>query len=83
MNIVLLEDGANREKATEPYRKTYGWSMEELEKQAVVGTAAEIIERVQTVADAGANYLITYFPRIAYDHTPMQRFAEEVAPHFR
>lgn len=83
LNIILLENGANREKATEPYRKTYGWSMEELEKQAVVGTAAEITERVQAVADAGANYLITYFPRIAYDHSLMQHFAEEVAPNFR
>jgi hypothetical protein len=52
-------------------------------KQAPVGTAAEITERVQTVADAGANYLIIYFPRIACDYTPMQRFAGEIAPNFR
>jgi F420-dependent oxidoreductase-like protein len=80
MNIVLLEDGADREQATAPIRKTYGWSMEELARQAVVGTADEVAARVRAAADAGANYIITYFPRLAYDLTPLQRFAEEVAP---
>lgn len=80
LNIVLLEDGADRQKATELSRKTYGWSLEELERQAVVGNAQEVAAKVQAVVDAGANYIITYFPRIAYDHTQMQRFATEVVP---
>lgn len=83
MNIVLLEDGADRETATEPYRATYGWSLEELEQQAVVGTAEEVAAKVQATVDAGANYIITYFPRIAYDHTMLQRFAGEVVPVIR
>lgn len=80
LNIVLLEDGADREKATELSRKTYGWSLEELERQAVVGNAQEVAAKVQAAVDAGADYIITYFPRIAYDHTPMQRFATEIVP---
>lgn len=83
MNILLLEDGADREKATEPYRKLYGWSQEELEKQAVVGNAEQVAARVQAVVDAGANYVITYFPRVAYDRTGMVRFAQEIAPTFQ
>ena len=80
VNIVLLADGADPEQATEAVRKTYGWSLEELKQQSIVGTAEEIAAKVQAAVDAGANYIITYFPRIAYDHTPMQRFAEEVVP---
>ena len=36
--------------------------------------------RLRAAVDAGANYIITYFPRIAYDHEPLQIFAEQVAP---
>lgn len=83
INIVLIDDGADRETATEHYRKTYGWSLEELEKQAVVGTAEEVTNKIQAAVDAGANYIITYFPRIAYDHSMMQRFATEIASRFQ
>lgn len=83
LNIVLLEDGAERERATEAVRKTYGWSLAQLEEQMVVGTAAEVTARVQAAVDAGADYILTYFPRVAYDHTPMQRFAAEVIPQIR
>ena len=31
---------------------------------------------------AGADYIITYFPRVAYDHTMLERFAAEVMPGF-
>lgn len=82
-NIVLLDDGADRETATAQYRKAYNWSLEELEKQAVVGTAQQVTDRIQQAVDAGANYIITYFPRIAYDQAMLQRFAEEVIPQFR
>lgn len=82
MNIVLLENNADRTTATEKVRATYGWDVEELEKQAVVGTAEQVAERIQATIDAGANYIITYFPRVAYDHTPMEQFAAEVAPRF-
>jgi len=83
MNIVLLDDDADAESATERIRATYGWTMAQLRQQAVVGTADEVAARVQAVVDAGANYIITYFPRVAYDHAMMRRFASEVAPRFR
>jgi F420-dependent oxidoreductase-like protein len=81
-NVVLLEDGADPEAATEKIRATYGWTLEQARQQAVVGTADEIAGRIQAAIDAGANYIITYFPRVAYDHAVMQRFAREIMPRF-
>jgi alkanesulfonate monooxygenase SsuD/methylene tetrahydromethanopterin reductase-like flavin-dependent oxidoreductase (luciferase family) len=82
MNIVLLEDDTNLEATTEQVRKTYGWTMEQLHQNAVVGTSDQVAARVQAAVDAGADYFITYFPRVAYDHSAMQRFAREVMPRF-
>ena len=42
----------------------------------------EVSERIQSLIDAGIEYVIAYIPRVAYDHTPMLRFAREVLPQF-
>jgi hypothetical protein len=42
----------------------------------------EISERIQILIDVGIEYVIVYIPRVAYDHTPMLRFAREVLPRF-
>jgi len=42
----------------------------------------EISERIQRLIDVGIEYVIVYVPRVAYDHTPMLRFAREVLPQF-
>jgi alkanesulfonate monooxygenase SsuD/methylene tetrahydromethanopterin reductase-like flavin-dependent oxidoreductase (luciferase family) len=47
-----------------------------------VGTSEQIVERLQTIVDAGADYFIVSLPRIAYDQEPIHRFAKEVVPHF-
>ena len=44
--------------------------------------AADTIGRVERMAAAGADYVIVYVPRVAYDHEPMQRFASEVISQF-
>lgn len=80
-NIVFLRPGVDVEEATREVRATYNWSVEEMQRQAMVGEPAQIVERLAALKEAGANYFITYFPRIAYDHEPLQIFAEEVAPH--
>lgn len=82
-NIVLLAPNADPVAATEAVRATYGWSFEQLQQSAIVGTSAQVAERLRALADAGATYFITYFPRIAYDHSPLHQFAEEVAPLLR
>jgi F420-dependent oxidoreductase-like protein len=80
LNTFLLEDGADPEKATAQARgKT---SFEEYSKGMFVGTAAQVSERIRQLIDAGADYIITYFPRVAYDQTMLERFAAEVMPQF-
>ncbi|WP_250030285.1 LLM class F420-dependent oxidoreductase [Paractinoplanes maris] len=46
-------------------------------------STADTIARVQQVVDAGADYVIFYIPRVAYDHAPLHRLAEELVPQFR
>lgn len=82
-NIVFLKPGVDIEEATRQVRATYNWSVEEMQRQAIVGEPAQVLERLAAMKEAGATYFITYFPRIAYDHEPLQIFAEEVAPHLR
>jgi F420-dependent oxidoreductase-like protein len=81
VNIVLLKAGDDPMAATEKVRSLYGWSYEQLQQSALVGTSEQIVEALKARAEAGVNYFITYFPRIAYDHEPLHRFAEEVIPH--
>jgi F420-dependent oxidoreductase-like protein len=45
-------------------------------------SSADTIARIERIAEAGADYLIVYIPRVAYDHEPLHRFAAEVIPHF-
>ncbi|RRR76216.1 MAG: LLM class F420-dependent oxidoreductase [Candidatus Viridilinea halotolerans] len=79
-NIVFLKPGDDLAAATEAVRATYQWSVEDLQRNAIVGEPAYVAERLAAQRDAGIDYFITYFPRIAYDHTPLHIFAEEVAP---
>ncbi len=37
---------------------------------------------IQTLVDAGIDYVIVYMPGLAYDQQPLERFAAEVIPHF-
>jgi F420-dependent oxidoreductase-like protein len=79
-NIVFLKPGVDVEEATREVRATYNWSVEEMRRNAIVGEPGYVVEQLAALRDAGANYFITYFPRIAYDHEPLQIFAEQVAP---
>ncbi|MDY7090949.1 MAG: LLM class F420-dependent oxidoreductase [Actinomycetota bacterium] len=46
-------------------------------------STADTIARVERVAEAGADYVLFYIPRVAYDHAPLLRLAEELVPQFR
>jgi len=78
VNVYLLEDGEDPEEATREARgpKSY----DEYSREFMVGTPEEIVARLQPLADAGVDYFITYMPRVAYDPTPVERFAREVIP---
>ncbi|MBW6434639.1 LLM class F420-dependent oxidoreductase [Actinoplanes hulinensis] len=41
---------------------------------------ADTIGKLERLAEAGADYVIIYIPRVAYDHEPLLRLAEEVIP---
>lgn len=82
-NIVFLKSDVDVEEATRAVRATYNWSVEEMQRNAIVGTPEQVVTRLQAMAAAGVNYFITYFPRIAYDHDPLHIFAEQVAPHLK
>ncbi|GIE97174.1 TIGR03560 family F420-dependent LLM class oxidoreductase [Paractinoplanes rishiriensis] len=43
-------------------------------------STAQVRERVDKVLAAGANYVLFYIPRVAYDHEPLLRLAEELVP---
>jgi alkanesulfonate monooxygenase SsuD/methylene tetrahydromethanopterin reductase-like flavin-dependent oxidoreductase (luciferase family) len=76
--VVLLEPGADPERATAHLRGEL--SLAEYRRRTWVGTPEEIAERVRAVNEAGADYVIVYLPRLAYDREPLHRFAREVVP---
>jgi F420-dependent oxidoreductase-like protein len=80
LNMFLLEDGDDAEKATALARgKT---SYEDYAKGVIVGTRSQIIDRINQLIEAGADYFICTFPRIAYNQGQMRRFAAEIMPQF-
>ena len=78
VNLFLLENEADAEQATALARGQQ--SLEEYSKQVWVGTADEIAARMRPLVEAGADYIIVYMPRLAYDPEPLRRFAREVVP---
>ncbi len=81
LGIFLLEDGDDPEKATAKARGNT--SYEDYAKGTFVGTATQLSERINQLIDAGADYIITNFVRVAYDHTMLKRFAAEIMPQFQ
>ncbi|MEV0902255.1 LLM class F420-dependent oxidoreductase [Actinoplanes sp. NPDC049802] len=43
-------------------------------------STADTIGKLERLAEAGCDYVIVYIPRVAYDHEPLLRFAEDVIP---
>jgi alkanesulfonate monooxygenase SsuD/methylene tetrahydromethanopterin reductase-like flavin-dependent oxidoreductase (luciferase family) len=48
-----------------------------------VGTSDTVVERLQRLVEAGADYFIVTIPRVAYDQEPLRQFAHEIMPRFR
>ena len=76
--LVLLEREDDADRATKTLRGEM--PLNQYLERAWVGTPDQIAERLRAVAAAGANYVLVYIPRVAYDHSPMLRFAREVLP---
>ncbi|MCA1848242.1 MAG: LLM class flavin-dependent oxidoreductase, partial [Actinobacteria bacterium] len=80
ISVFLLEEGEDPEEATALARR--GTAYDEYSKRFMVGTAEEIVERLQPRVEAGVNYFIVYLPRVAYEPAMVERFAREVIPNF-
>jgi F420-dependent oxidoreductase-like protein len=78
INVHLLGEGEDPLEATKAHRGSR--SYEEYSREFMVGTPGEIVERLHPMTGAGVEYFITYLPRVAYDPTPVERFAAEVIP---
>jgi len=80
IDMLLLEDGADRDAAIEANRGPL--SFERFSNQFLIGGVDDVSEHIQRLLDAGIDYVIAYIPRVAYDHIPMLRYAREVLPRF-
>jgi len=81
LNVFLINPGDDPEQATAKARGKA--SLEEYRKGTMVATPAEVRERVQQLVEAGADYIIAYLPRVAYERERVAQFAEEVMNHFK
>lgn len=81
INVHLIAPGDDAERATAQARGQT--SFEDYRRSFWVGTPEQIAERLQPVLEAGANYIIVYLPRVAYDPEPVRIFAREVMPRLR
>lgn len=79
-NVFLLDRGEDAEKATEKARGAIGASFDDFKKQFVVGTADEVVEDLNAKKAVGIDYQLIYLPRVAYDHSMIQHFTEQVLP---
>ncbi|NDJ60860.1 MAG: LLM class F420-dependent oxidoreductase [Chloroflexi bacterium] len=80
LNIFLLEPGDDPEAATAAARGAL--SYEQFATDYMVATADQITSHIEALAAAGMNYILTYFPRVAYDQTMLARFAQQVMTRF-
>ena len=78
LNVYPLEKGANAERATARARGAMSYA--DFANQVTVGDAGAIRDKIESLTDAGIDYLITYIPGVAYDHEPLHRFESEVMP---
>jgi alkanesulfonate monooxygenase SsuD/methylene tetrahydromethanopterin reductase-like flavin-dependent oxidoreductase (luciferase family) len=89
LNVFPIETGADPLTATAKARGRY--SLEEFAEIGSGGTShmlAEVLttkqltDDVEQLAEAGVDYVLLSIPGVAYDHQPLQLFAEDVVPVF-
>jgi F420-dependent oxidoreductase-like protein len=66
MTVFPLDAGADPEQATERARGGVDWATFS-QQAAVIGSDAQIADRISTAIEAGADYVILYVPGVAYD----------------
>jgi alkanesulfonate monooxygenase SsuD/methylene tetrahydromethanopterin reductase-like flavin-dependent oxidoreductase (luciferase family) len=76
LDVVLIDEGTDPEtvRARGDF-PTFGWP-------TLIATPDQVRDHIGRLVEVGIDYVIVYFPRVAYDISPMHRFAEEVIPGF-
>ncbi|HEX9068246.1 MAG TPA: LLM class F420-dependent oxidoreductase [Ktedonobacterales bacterium] len=80
--LYPLGPGESDERAVAHAKLMLGMSADTA-RERVIGTPEVIRQRLQAYVDAGIDYVLAEFPGVAYDPSLLQRFAEEVVPHFQ
>jgi F420-dependent oxidoreductase-like protein len=91
INVFPIEPGADPVAATAKARGRF--SLDEFTEigagggpaglRAEIATTKQIVEHLEQLAEVGVQYVVVYIPGVAYDHEPLQRFAEDVGPAVR
>ena len=82
--LLLVDEGADIEKASEPYRsgRTLAeWQAGVMTPQVFIGTPQQAIEVYKSLMAVGVDYFITYLYGVA-NLEPLRRFAAEILPAF-
>jgi F420-dependent oxidoreductase-like protein len=74
-NVLVIGKGEDVEKATARARQD-----ESFREGTLVADADQVVAHLESMIEAGIDYVIIYMPSIAYDQEPMQRFESEVIP---
>jgi F420-dependent oxidoreductase-like protein len=83
ISVLVLKPGEDADAVLARATRPMGVPPEVARQVLFVGTMDQIREQVREKVDAGINYVILNFARVAYDHEPLHRFAEEVVAEFR
>jgi len=79
-DMIILHPGEDPRVMAEPICRARGVNYDDYAAAGQIGTPEQIAEKIAELAAAGINYVLTYFPRAAYDTEQLHRFATEVAP---
>ncbi len=79
-DVFLLHPGEDPRQMTEPVCRARGTTFDAYASRAQLDTPDQLVTRIEQLAAAGVTYVLLNFPRAAYDHEQLQRFAHEVAP---
>jgi F420-dependent oxidoreductase-like protein len=74
INVFMLKPGEDAEQATAKVRGAV--SLEDYKKNVVVGGADAVTAKIDSLLAAGADYIIGYLPRVAYEPERVQQYAD-------
>jgi F420-dependent oxidoreductase-like protein len=79
---MVTESKAEKEAVVALMQKVWGSSAEEIERRLLVGSAAEIRDRINQFIEVGVtHFIMSLMP--PFNHDILRRFAEEIIPPFR